>query len=40
MSILLQGLKIDEFGLGYLLNNVKVDGVISTRANVIASAKK
>ncbi|WP_279577009.1 hypothetical protein [Planococcus ruber] len=23
-----------------MLNNVKVDGVISTRANVIASAKK
>lgn len=37
---LIQGLKVDEYGLEYLLNNVKVDGVISTRANVIAFAKK
>ncbi|MBP3952535.1 glycerol-3-phosphate responsive antiterminator [Bacillus suaedae] len=37
---LIQGLKVDEYGLEYLINNVKVDGIISTRVNVIASAKK
>ncbi|MEW9053198.1 MAG: glycerol-3-phosphate responsive antiterminator [Neobacillus sp.] len=37
---LIQGLKVDEYGLEYLINNVKVDGIISTRANVIAYAKK
>ncbi len=37
---LVQGLKVDEYGLEYLINNVKVDGIISTKANVIASAKK
>lgn len=37
---LIQGLKVDEYGLEYLVNNVKVDGIISTRANVIAFAKK
>ncbi len=37
---LIRGLKVDEYGLEYLVNNVKVDGVISTRANVIAFAKE
>ncbi|WP_047982346.1 glycerol-3-phosphate responsive antiterminator [Ornithinibacillus contaminans] len=37
---LIQGLKVDEYGLEYLINNVKVDGIISTRANVIATARK
>lgn len=37
---LVQGLKVDEFGLEYLINNVKVDGIISTKANVISIAKK
>lgn len=37
---LIQGLKVDEYGLEYLVNNVKVDGIISTRANVISFAKK
>jgi len=37
---LIQGLKADEYGLEYLINNVKVDGIISTRANFVASAKK
>jgi glycerol uptake operon antiterminator len=37
---LIQGLKADEYGLEYLVNNVKVDGIISTRSNIIAAAKK
>jgi len=37
---LIQGLKADEYGLEYLINNVKVDGIISTRVNFVASAKK
>lgn len=37
---LIQGLKVDEYGLEYLVNNVKVDGIISTRANVISFARK
>ncbi|WJY26397.1 glycerol-3-phosphate responsive antiterminator [Sporosarcina trichiuri] len=37
---LVQGLKVDEYGLEYLIHNVKVDGIISTKANVIAFAKK
>lgn len=37
---LIQGLKVDEYGLEYLINNVKVDGIISTRSSVIAFAKK
>ncbi|TFD97121.1 glycerol-3-phosphate responsive antiterminator [Jeotgalibacillus salarius] len=37
---LVQGLKVDEYGLEYLIHNVKVDGIISTRGNVIAIAKK
>ena len=39
-SDLIHGLKVDEYGLEYLINNVKVDGIISTRVNVIATAKK
>ncbi|NEY73467.1 glycerol-3-phosphate responsive antiterminator [Bacillus mesophilus] len=37
---LIQGLKPDEYGLEYLIHNVKVDGLVSTRANVIEFAKK
>ncbi|WP_102028651.1 glycerol-3-phosphate responsive antiterminator [Salirhabdus sp. Marseille-P4669] len=37
---LIQGLKVDEYGLEYLINDIKVDGIISTRANVIATAKR
>lgn len=37
---LVQGLKVDEFGLEYLVHNVKIDGIISTKASVIAYAKK
>ncbi|MDC3412142.1 glycerol-3-phosphate responsive antiterminator [Aquibacillus sp. 3ASR75-11] len=37
---LIQGLKADEFGMEYLLHELKVDGIISTRGNVISIAKK
>ncbi|WP_186577075.1 glycerol-3-phosphate responsive antiterminator [Aquibacillus kalidii] len=37
---LIQGLKADEYGMEYLVNGLKVDGVLSTRANVISLAKK
>ncbi|MFD1020197.1 glycerol-3-phosphate responsive antiterminator [Thalassobacillus hwangdonensis] len=37
---LIQGLKADEYGLEFLIREVKVDGIISTRNNVIAMAKK
>ncbi|SES90144.1 glycerol uptake operon antiterminator [Oceanobacillus limi] len=37
---LIQGLKVDEYGLEYLINDIKVDGIISTRGNVITTAKK
>ncbi|WP_054859818.1 glycerol-3-phosphate responsive antiterminator [Gracilibacillus sp. JCM 18860] len=37
---LINGLKVDRYGMEYLIRVVKVDGVISTRANVIALAKK
>jgi glycerol uptake operon antiterminator len=37
---LIQGLRADEFGMEYLLHEVKVDGIISTRGNVISIAKK
>jgi glycerol uptake operon antiterminator len=31
---------VDEYGIEYLINNVKVDGIVSTRVNVISLAKK
>ncbi|WP_456279506.1 glycerol-3-phosphate responsive antiterminator [Bacillus sp. AK128] len=37
---LIQGLKPDEYGLEYLIHNVKVDGLVSTRMNVIEFAKR
>jgi glycerol uptake operon antiterminator len=37
---LIQGLKADEYGMEFLIREVKVDGIISTRGNVIAIAKK
>lgn len=37
---LIQGLKADEYGMEYLGQEVKPDGVISTRAHVIQQAKK
>lgn len=37
---LIQGLKTDAFGFEFLIREVKPDGIISTRGNVIALAKK
>ena len=37
---LIQGLKGDEYGLEYLIHNVKVDGIISTKSSAISFAKK
>ncbi|MBH0230923.1 glycerol-3-phosphate responsive antiterminator [Halobacillus yeomjeoni] len=37
---LIQGLKADDFGMEYIGQEVKPDGVISTRAHVIRQAKK
>lgn len=37
---LIQGLKADEYGLEFLVREIKVDGIISTRGNVISIAKK
>ncbi|QGH33920.1 glycerol-3-phosphate responsive antiterminator GlpP [Gracilibacillus salitolerans] len=37
---LINGLKVDQYGMEFLVRHVKVDGIISTRANVISLAKK
>jgi glycerol uptake operon antiterminator len=37
---LIEGLKTDEYAIDYLAQHVKPDGIISTRRNVILSAKK
>ncbi|WP_017186515.1 glycerol-3-phosphate responsive antiterminator [Alkalibacillus haloalkaliphilus] len=37
---LIQGLKTDNYGMEYLGQDVKPDGIISTRTNVIQLAKK
>lgn len=37
---LIQGLKTDEYGMEYILREIKPDGIISTRGNVIGLAKK
>ncbi|KAB8131050.1 glycerol-3-phosphate responsive antiterminator [Gracilibacillus oryzae] len=37
---LINGLKVDQYGMEYLIRDIKIDGVISTRANVISMAKK
>lgn len=37
---LIQGLKTDEYGMEYILREIKPDGIISTRGNVIGMAKK
>ncbi|MBB6453590.1 glycerol uptake operon antiterminator [Salirhabdus euzebyi] len=37
---LIQGLKGDEFGIEFLIRETNVDGIISTRGNVISLAKK
>ncbi|WP_077624397.1 glycerol-3-phosphate responsive antiterminator [Sediminibacillus massiliensis] len=37
---LIQGLKADDYGVEYLVHDLKVDGILSTRGNVISLAKK
>ncbi|WP_163538004.1 glycerol-3-phosphate responsive antiterminator [Gracilibacillus sp. YIM 98692] len=37
---LINGLKVDQYGMEYLIRVLKVDGIISTRANAISMAKK
>ncbi|WP_404454232.1 glycerol-3-phosphate responsive antiterminator [Virgibacillus necropolis] len=37
---LIQGLKTDEYGMEYVLREIKPDGIISTRGYVIELAKK
>ncbi|MFC4388744.1 glycerol-3-phosphate responsive antiterminator [Gracilibacillus marinus] len=37
---LISGLKVDQYGMEYLIREVKVDGVISTRNSVVSLAKK
>ncbi|RYG74420.1 glycerol-3-phosphate responsive antiterminator [Lentibacillus lipolyticus] len=37
---LIQGLKADEYGMEFLLREIKPDGIISTRGNTIKLAKK
>lgn len=37
---LIQGLKPDEYGIEYLANEIKPDGIISTRGSVVELTKK
>ncbi|TFJ93332.1 glycerol-3-phosphate responsive antiterminator [Lentibacillus salicampi] len=37
---LIQGLKADEYGMEFLIRDIKPDGIISTRGNIIKLAKK
>lgn len=37
---LIQGLKSDDYGMEYVLREIKPNGILSTRANVIKMAKK
>lgn len=37
---LIHGLKADKYGVEFLIHNVKVDGIISTRSEVISFVKK
>ncbi|WP_339233950.1 glycerol-3-phosphate responsive antiterminator [Oceanobacillus sp. FSL W7-1281] len=37
---LIQGLKADEYGMEFLQREMKPDGILTTRGNVIAAAKK
>lgn len=37
---LIQGLRADEYGVEFLIREVKPDGILSTRGNVIGLAKK
>src|SRR5699024_3000410 len=37
---LIRGLKADEYGIDFLIHEVKPDGILSTRGNVIGLAKR
>jgi|SRR5699024_127831 len=37
---LIQGIKADEYGVEYVVHDIKPEGIISTRASVIESVKK
>ncbi|RIU94530.1 glycerol-3-phosphate responsive antiterminator [Oceanobacillus picturae] len=37
---LIQGLRADDYAMEFLLREIKPDGILSTRANVISMAKK
>ncbi|MGY0692075.1 glycerol-3-phosphate responsive antiterminator [Virgibacillus sp. FSP13] len=37
---LIQGLKTDEYGIEFIFREIKPDGIISTRGNVISMAKQ
>src|SRR5690625_619004 len=37
---LIQGLKADEYGMEFLIHEMKPDGILSTRMNIIEIAKK
>jgi len=37
---LIQGLKSDEYGMEFLIHEIKPDGILSTRGNIISLAKK
>lgn len=37
---LIQGLKTDEYAMEFLINDLRVDGIISTRSSMITMAKK
>lgn len=37
---LIQGLKADDYGMEYVIHEIKPDGILSTRGNVITVAKK
>lgn len=37
---LIQGLKADEYGMEFLIREIKPDGILSTRGNIIGLAKK
>ncbi|WP_066192173.1 MULTISPECIES: glycerol-3-phosphate responsive antiterminator [Gracilibacillus] len=37
---MINGLKVDQYGMEYLIHHINIDGIISTRASVIALAKQ
>lgn len=37
---LVHGLRVDEYGIEFLVNEIKVDGIVSTRSSVMELAKR